>query len=60
LSRCELGLLLSPAFWGNTVANVLGGSVVDFVGNAAAVLPVELRLRRGNPDRPPHARAQCW
>jgi MFS family permease len=32
LSRYQLGLLLSPAFWGNTVANVLGGSVVDFVG----------------------------
>lgn len=32
LTRFQLGLLLSPAFWGNTVANVLGGSVVDFVG----------------------------
>ena len=32
LSRYELGLLLSPAFWGNTVANVIGGSLVDFVG----------------------------
>jgi MFS family permease len=32
LSRYELGFLLSPAFWGNTVANVLGGSLVDFVG----------------------------
>ena len=32
LSRFQLGLLLSPAFWGNTVANVLGGSLVDFVG----------------------------
>src|SRR4051794_10564037 len=32
LSRYQLGLLLSPAFWGNTVANVLGGSLVDFVG----------------------------
>lgn len=32
LSRFQLGLLLSPAFWGNTVANVIGGSVVDFVG----------------------------
>ncbi len=32
LSRYELGLLLSPAFWGNTVANVIGGSIVDFVG----------------------------
>lgn len=32
LSRYQLGLLLSPAFWGNTVATVLGGAVVDFVG----------------------------
>jgi len=32
LSRYQLGLLLSPAFWGNTVANVIGGSIVDFVG----------------------------
>lgn len=32
LSRYQIGLLLSPAFWGNTVANVLGGSLVDFVG----------------------------
>ncbi len=32
LSRYQLGVLLSPAFWGNTVANVLGGSLVDFVG----------------------------
>lgn len=32
LSRYELGVLLSPAFWGNTVANVIGGSIVDFVG----------------------------
>ncbi len=32
LTRYQLGLLLSPAFWGNTVANVIGGSIVDFVG----------------------------
>ena len=32
LNRYDLGLLLSPAFWGNTVANVIGGSIVDFVG----------------------------
>jgi MFS family permease len=32
LSRYQLGVLLSPAFWGNTVANVIGGSIVDFVG----------------------------
>lgn len=32
LSRYQLGLLLSPAFWGNTVATVIGGSIVDFVG----------------------------
>ena len=32
LSHQQLGVLLSPAFWGQTVAILLGGSLVDFLG----------------------------
>ena len=32
LTNRELGLLLSPAFWGFTVSIMLGGSIVDFLG----------------------------
>ena len=32
LNKEQLGLLLSPAFWGFTVSVMLGGSLVDFFG----------------------------
>jgi MFS family permease len=32
LTNHQLGLLLSPAFWGFTVSIMLGGSIVDFLG----------------------------
>lgn len=32
LNRQQTGILLGPAFWGNTLAVILGGSMVDFLG----------------------------
>ena len=32
LTHEQLGILLSPAFWGQTVAIIFGGSLVDFFG----------------------------
>jgi MFS family permease len=32
LTRKQTGILLSPAFWGNTLAVILGGALVDFLG----------------------------
>jgi MFS family permease len=32
LSHEQLGVLLSPAFWGQTIAILVGGSLVDFLG----------------------------
>lgn len=32
LTRQQAGILLGPAFWGNTLAVIIGGSVVDFLG----------------------------
>ncbi|MBI4874186.1 MAG: MFS transporter [Acidobacteria bacterium] len=32
ISKQQAGILLGPAFWGNTVAVILGGSLVDFLG----------------------------
>lgn len=32
LTHEQLGILLSPAFWGQTVAIVIGGSLVDYLG----------------------------
>jgi MFS family permease len=32
LTKHQLGLILSPAFWGFTLSIMLGGSLVDFIG----------------------------
>jgi MFS family permease len=32
LNHEQLGLILSPAFWGNTVSILIGGSLVDYLG----------------------------
>ena len=32
LNREQTGVLLGPAFWGNTLAVILGGSMVDYLG----------------------------
>lgn len=32
ITRMQTGILLSPAFWGNTLAVILGGALVDFLG----------------------------
>jgi len=32
LNRQQAGILLGPAFWGNTLAVIIGGSIVDFIG----------------------------
>ena len=32
LNKQQAGVLLGPAFWGNTLAVIIGGSVVDFLG----------------------------
>jgi MFS family permease len=32
LNHEQLGFILSPAFWGNTVSILIGGSLVDFLG----------------------------
>jgi len=32
ISKQQAGILLSPAFWGNTLAVILGGALVDFLG----------------------------
>ena len=32
LNHEQLGLILSPAFWGNTVSILIGGALVDYLG----------------------------
>ena len=32
INHAELGVLLGPAFWGQTIAILLGGSLVDYFG----------------------------
>lgn len=32
ITKQQAGILLSPAFWGNTLAVILGGALVDFLG----------------------------
>lgn len=32
ITRRQAGVLLGPAFWGNTLAVILGGALVDFLG----------------------------
>jgi MFS family permease len=32
LNRQQAGILLGPAFWGNTLAVIVGGSIVDWLG----------------------------
>jgi MFS family permease len=32
ITKQQTGILLGPAFWGNTLAVILGGALVDFLG----------------------------
>ena len=49
LNKEELGLLLSPAFWGFTVSIMLGGALVDFFGMRRLLLLVKSTAQAPDP-----------